>query len=183
MFIDIAFAVALFYGLFLGYKQGLFDSLSGYLKIGLAIILALKFSYLFSDDVQRMLPMGKSYGPILTFLLMFIASLAAFQMLNIGVKKYSGNGNYNLVQRGIGVLLWLFTLSTVFSFIFYYGEQSDVMTPAFCASSSVYPYVDWVWPAVKCQLQYISPAFKDLFISLQTALGDAAEGVKGECFK
>ncbi len=183
MFIDIAFMVALFYGLFLGYKQGLFDTIMNYIKIAIALILALKFSYFFSGEVQRIMPLGKSYAPILSFVLMFIAALAGFQALNMGVRKYSGDGNYNLVHKGMGVLLWLFVLSTVFSFIFYYGEKSDIMTPTFCASSSVYPHIDWVWPAVRCQLQYISPAFQDLFFSLQTALGDAADGVKGECFR
>jgi len=89
----------------------------------------------------------------------------------------------NYLGRGMGVLLWLFVLSFLFSAIIAFGEQSGVMSPRMLASSSIYPYIIDIYPVVKCRLAYLVPAFGDVLDSFQSIFADLARQLKGGCFK
>lgn len=181
MFLDTAFLIAFIYGAFSGVKGNMFSSAMNAVKVFIAFVMAMKVTYLSPGIVEAKLPMAASYAPMVNFLIVFVLLLFAMTVLGKIVGSISNKPEYNLINTGLGTLMWLVLLSTGVSALLFFGEQSDLIKPSLLASSFVYPHIDWVFPSLQCHLGYIFPALQEMFAAFQTMLADMISGVKGEC--
>jgi len=162
-------------------KGNLFSSaLNGVLVI-ISFLLAMKFSYVAQNFVYDVLPGGSAYGPILSFGFMFLLILVLMTTVGRIGNGWTKNSEYSLVNKGFGMVLWLCMLSIIVSALCYYGGQSDLLSENLLTDSTVYPYVDWVYPAVQCHLSSVFPAIQEVFIAFQNMMSDFAASLRGEC--
>ena len=182
MLIDILFILSLLYGIWMGMTKGFFTAASNFFKIIIAFLLALKFSYLASGTTAEIMGIGGSTLPLVSFVLTFLVILFFIQSLNKYLLGKTNSDSYSLVQKGSGMLIWFFFLCTAFSTIIWFGEQSDILSPQLITTSSVYPIVEPIYPILSCRFDFISPAFHDIFNSIQNLFYGACDAAKGECY-
>lgn len=177
--IDIAFLIVMIYGVYKGISQGFIASVITFVKFALAIVVALRFSFIPAHVLQNLFGLGKMYTPLLGFIIMLIVMLAIIyligEILDFFVKR-THMGSFN---KAGGIALWVFILTFLFSSMLGLGE--DVIPSGVRAKSMVYPYVSPISNIVTCKLGFIMPAVSKIFESLQMLINDLAAAAIGEC--
>ncbi len=181
MIIDTAFIVAFLYGGFMGMKGKLFSSALNGVFVFVSFLLAMKFSYVAQNFVYDAMPNSSGYAPIISFGLMFFLILILMTLVGRIGNGWTKNSEFSLVNKGFGMVLWLCILSIIVSALCFYGGQSDLLSQNLLTDSTVYPYVDWVYPAVQCHLSSVFPAIQEVFIAFQNMMSDFAASLRGEC--
>lgn len=182
MLIDIAFVVSVVYGIFQGFTTGFFSSVIKIIRYFFALILAMKSSYIMMDYLGATTNVDTAYLPLFAFILMYMLTLGLMSAIgNIMGEAIKVSEDQTLLGKGIGVMVWLFILSFLFSAFIHFGAQTGTMSPHMMADSSVYPYIIDIYPVVKCRLAYLVPAFGGVLDSFQNLFGDLARQIKGDC--
>jgi len=181
MVLDIAYLVSIVYVIYKGVNGGFIASLFTILRHAIAIILAMKLSYVASYSLADRVTANPAYLPLIFFLLGYF--LISFLLDTISKSastelKLKSDGP---VSQGIGVVFWLGVLSLFFSAIISGVEKTDLVHPTFFATSAVYPFISDLYPIFLCKLEYVLPALKGIFQSFQQMFGDLAGVAKGEC--
>ncbi len=181
MLLDIAFIISVVYGIYQGFVGGFFNGIFKVLRYILGVFLAMKSSYLMMDYLYTNTNVETAYLPLFAFILMYILVMGLMTAVTSIMNNFNPIKDQTYLSRGLGVLLWMFVLSFLFSAIIAFGEQSGVMSPRMLASSSVYPYIVDIYPVVKCRLAYLIPAFGNVLDSFQNLFADLARQLRGGC--
>lgn len=181
MLLDIAFLVSIVYGIMQGSKGGFLKSFLNVAKILFSIILAAKLIYIGADNMGDRLIGTAAYSPLILFVLGFIAInwfLTAISKAATEELKLKADGG---ISQGLGVAFWIFILSFFFSGLVNFVEQTDLVSPTLFASSVVYPWINEIYPIVKCKFEYVVPAIGSIFDAIQQIFYDLAGVTKGNC--
>lgn len=184
MIIDVAFFVAIVYGIYKGITAGFFKSTLHYAKVIISLIASLNFSYVIHHQVAEKSGLSANYIPILSFIAMFILVMFLLKLLGNLTEKMSKDMGVDFAYRGAGSLVWLIVLSVIFSSLIGVAEKSDVITASVTANSSVYPILEPVHHIAYNVIDNLVPALQNLIDSvinlLSDLLGTVQEGVQNK---
>lgn len=177
--IDIAFLIVMVYGVYKGISQGFIASVITFVRFALAIIIALRFSFIPAHVLQTLFGLPKMYAPLLGFLIMLIVAMALLYLLGEILEFFVKTAHLGSFNKAGGIALWVFILTFLFSSMLLLGE--DIIPSGVTATSVVYPYVEPISDIVTCKLGFVTPAIAQIFESLQLLITDLATAALGEC--
>lgn len=175
------FVVVLVYGIYKGYAGDFFGNTLNIFKGVVAMILAMKVSYMFSGFFSTSSLIAAQYVPLFAFFLAFVVIFIGLRILS-GLFEALTGSHYNNWMRFVGAFTWIFILGLGFSALLFFCETSDMITANLTATSVTYPYLEPIYPIVSCKMSYIWPAFEGMYDSFIGLLGNLGNSVKGQCF-
>lgn len=181
MLLDIAFLVSIVYGIMQGSKGGFIKSFLNIAKHIFAIIIAAKLLYVGADNMGDRLIGNAPYSPLLIFILGYIVIVWFLTMITKSATEELKLQADGTISQGLGVAFWIFILSFFFSGIVNLVEQTDLVSPTLFASSVVYPWINEIYPIVKCKFEYVVPAIGTVFDAIQQIFYDLGGLTKGNC--
>ena len=181
MILDIAFLVSIVYGIMQGSKGGFLKSFLSVARYVFAFFLAAKLLYIGADNMGEQLIGNAPYSPLILFILGFVVINWFLTLLTKSATEELKLKTDGAISQGFGVAFWVFVLSFFFSAIVNLVEQTDLVSPTLFASSVVYPWINEIYPIVKCKFNYVLPAVGSIFDAIQQIFYDIAGATKGNC--
>ncbi|MEO6914694.1 MAG: CvpA family protein [Chitinophagaceae bacterium] len=166
MLIDLTVLLVLIFAVFKGLRQGLIVavfSLAG-LLIGLAA--ALKLSALTAAYLSGTLNVGVKWLPVLSFLLVFIASVMLVRLIATALQKTVELAMLGWANRIGGMVAYGIIYLLILSVTFFYLEKIQLISDTAIAESKTYPLIRPLAPRAIGLLGSILPFLKDIFAQL-----------------
>ncbi len=172
MIIDIAFAIIVVWGLFVGYSRGLISSLISFLAFLVGIVVALKYTHVVAGYLREMFAFNAQYLPILSFLLIFVGVIVAMHFLSSVLEKIAGFLFLGMLNRLIGALLWGIIFVLGFSTVLWFLNQTHMISPEMKAQSQTFYYIEPLTGIVFGYLSQFLPILEGLFQSIEEMFRD-----------
>jgi len=179
--IDIAFIAVMAYGIYRGITQGFVKSVLTFIQFVLGFLIALRFSLIMSTILNRMFRIPELVSPILGFIIIFVMVLSALYVLSTMLEFFISKSQLGSLNRGMGIMVWIFLLTLGFSTLLMIGDESGVLSPGLKATSTTYPYLQPVSDIVWCKLQGVWPALEKIVTSFTDLIDRAASVAIGDC--
>jgi|GEM_PF-1542969 len=179
MLIDIAFGLALVYGLMNG-NNGLFGQITNWWKVALSILIALRFSPNIEHVLVQQGTAAGAHTSLASLVIGCVLLFGAFTVITNNMNKWTGQ-NFNIFSKGFGFLTYLFFVGIAFSAIMWYGAGTLVPNNLM-AESQIYPYIDDLWPIMQCKFQGLLPYFGAIIDGFRTLLEWLFGALQDECF-
>ncbi len=179
--IDLAFIAVLGYGIYKGVKQGFVGAVWSMIQIILAVIVALRFSYIAGSIFERLLNMNALYTPILAFVFVFLMALGFFFVIGQGFTMFMKATHISTLSQSIGILLWAIILTIGFSVVLSFSDYANVLSNQAKNNSKVYASVQPISGILFCKLDFVGPSAGKIIQSVEQIAKLAAEKAIGEC--
>jgi membrane protein required for colicin V production len=140
-FIDIIVLVAVGYGAFKGFQNGVIFEVAGLLGLVVGVWAGMRLAFVFADYYKDNFDLPGKWIPILAFLTAFMIGMGAVWLAGRIVNALVKTAQLGIVNRiaggAFGVLKWAFLIGTFLSVI----GNAFVLTPEVQAGSATYPIV------------------------------------------
>ena len=162
-FIDILVLVAVGYGAFKGFRNGMIYEIAGLLGLVVGIWAGLRLAFIFADYYKEHFELPGKWIPLLAFMTAFLLGMGG-----VWLAGRIANGLVNTVQLGVvntaagavfGALKWAFVVGTFLSLI----GNSMVLPKEVQESSATYPYVTGYCSAVQGYSIGLLPKARNVF--------------------
>ncbi|QQS30576.1 MAG: CvpA family protein [Sphingobacteriales bacterium] len=179
--IDLAFLAVLGYGIYKGVKEGFVGAVWSMIQIILAVIVALRFSYIAGSIFERILNMNEVFTPILAFTFVFLLALAFFFVIGQGFTMFLKATHISTLSQSIGILIWAALLTIGFSVALSFSDYANILSNQAKSDSKVYASVQPISGILFCKLDFVGPSASKIFQSVEQIAKLAAEKAIGEC--
>lgn len=172
MIIDVAFLVVMIIAFFKGFTKGFIVGIFSFIAFLIGLAAALKLSAIVAHHFETSAGISGKWLPVISFALVFIVVVI---LVNIGariLKKAVSMVMLGWVDKLGGIILYILIYTIIFSVILFFGTKTLLIKPETVASSSVYDYVSPWGPKVINSIGKMIPAFKDLFLQLESFFGN-----------
>lgn len=166
MFIDLVFAILVFFACIKGLRKGLIIALFSFVAFIVGLAAALKLSAVVANRVSENFVVSGKWLPVISFALVF---LIVVMLVNLGgkmIQKTVEMAMLGWLNKIGGVFLFLIIYSLIFSIFLFYAAQLHIIKAETIKSSQIYPYIQPLAPKVLTIIGSIIPLFKDLFAQL-----------------
>ena len=140
-FIDIVVLVAIGFGAFRGFKNGIVIEIAGLLGLVIGIWAGLRLAFIFANYYRDNIEIPSNYIPLLAFLTAFFLGIGAVylsgRILNKVVNSLALGIPNRLVGSAFGVAKWAFLIGTGLSLI----GNSKIISQTVVDDSTAYPLV------------------------------------------
>ncbi|MRI62829.1 CvpA family protein [Ornithobacterium rhinotracheale] len=103
--LDLVLGGALLYGIFTGYRRGVFRQIAGIIGLYLALVFGLKYSYVVGDLLQESGIAQEKTAPFISFCIAFILILIGIHFLAGFLRKLSRGIGLGLLENLLGAVL------------------------------------------------------------------------------
>lgn len=168
MVIDVAFYVLMIIAVFKGFSKGFIVGIFSFIAFLIGLAAALKLSAVVAHHFEPSSGISTRWLPVISFALVFIVVVI---LVNIGariLKKAVSMVMLGWLDKLGGIILYMLIYTIIFSVILFFGTKTYLIKPETIASSSVYSCVSPWGPKVIDSIGKIIPAFKDLFLQLES---------------
>lgn len=179
--LDIAFLIAIGYGVYRGLKQGLIGSVLTVFRLALSIIMALRFNAIMSRILAQSGRLDPTFTPIISFIVLFCGFMVAMFILNLVLNFFVKAAHLSSVSKVMGIALWAFMLTLGFSFVTSLGDKGGLLTSDLKRTSTIYPIVEPLADVMMCKMYFIMPAASQILQSLENTTRNLTELVIGDC--
>jgi membrane protein required for colicin V production len=166
-FIDILVLVAVGYGAFKGFQNGVIYEVAGLLGLVVGVWAGMRLAFLFADYYKDNFDLPGKWIPVLAFLTAFLVGMGAVWLAGRIVNALVKTVQLNLVNRlagsAFGVLKWAFLIGTFLSVI----GNAFVLTPEVQAGSATYPYVTTYCKVVQGYSVGLLPQARNVFDDME----------------
>ena len=176
MTIDVLFLGAAAYGFFMGFKEGIVNTIFRTLSIFLALMAAFKFSPYVTEILEKSFAI---YNP-----LMFIGGFIVTYFLCMWIMRFAGEAvtqvmqvsHVNIVNQvvGGGVLCLIFTV--LFSIILWFGDSARMITPETKMQSMSYRFLEPLPKQAFKVLGDLKPTFQKFFQETNRMMDEFQKG-------
>ncbi|MEM0997484.1 MAG: CvpA family protein [Bacteroidota bacterium] len=139
--IDIAVLIAVGYGIFRGFRNGVIYEVAGLLGLIVGVWAGMRLAFLFADWYKENTSVPENWVPLLAFLTAFLLGMGAVYLAGRLITQLVKTVQLNLVNRvaggAFGALKWALILGSVISML----GTSSIFTPEIRESSRTYPYL------------------------------------------
>lgn len=179
--IDISFLVVIAYGVFQGLKKGFIGTILSIAKVGLALFIALRFSFIFSRVLDRFFIGATAFTPILAFI--FLLAMVGGFLFFVGntLEQFVKAAHLSQLNRGLGIFLWVISLIMGYSTIISMSDSSGMLADWVKNTSYVYPYIEPFASIASCKIGEIYPAVQKILESLLFVVQSIADAIVGAC--
>lgn len=179
--LDIAFLIAIGYGVYRGLTQGLIGSVLTVFRFALSIILALRFNAIMSRILTQSGRLDPAFTPIISFVVLFCGFMVAMFILNLVLNFFVKAAHLSSVSKITGMALWAFMLTLGFSFVTSLGDKGGLLTSDLKRSSVIYPIVAPLSDVMMCRMYFVMPAAAQILQSLENSTKTVANYIAGDC--
>ena len=179
--IDLAFIVMVVYGLVKGNSQGLIGSVLGLFQFILALIFALRFSYIGSNILARNSPVPADIAPVVAFIGTFLGLLFTFFIIGLILKNFMRATHLTSLNRGLGVILWIFILTMGFGLLVNLSDKGGLLPESIKNDSKVYGVVAPMAEVMACRLGFVVPATGTLVEAVGNSAAKMRENALNGC--
>ncbi|MBK8443902.1 MAG: CvpA family protein [Sphingobacteriales bacterium] len=179
MLIDIAFFVALAYGIYSGWQKGTFEAIASRAKMIVGAIVALNVSPFINDFAIKSNFVKAAYTPFISFVMALGLVMLGFSLLNRSTANLSKETGVELSRKNVGVGLWMFLMAAMFSWFVSIFQKSDVISPAITAESNVYPLIEPTYDILSNRVFNAVPAVGGVAHSFLAVISDGARMLGG----
>lgn len=168
MVIDVAFFVLMIIAIFKGFTKGFIVGIFSFIAFLIGLAAALKLSAVVAHHFETSSGISAKWLPVISFALVFIIVVI---LVNVGaciLRKAVNMVMLGWLDKLGGVILYILIYTIIFSVILFFGTKTNLIKPETIASSTVYNYVSPWGPAVINSIGKMIPAFKDLFLQLES---------------
>lgn len=166
MFIDLVFAILVFFACIKGLRKGLIIALFSLVAFIVGLAAALKLSAVVANRLSENLEISGKWLPVVSFMIVFFIVVLLVNLGGKMIQKSVEMAMLGWLNRIGGVLLFIFIYSMIFSIFLFYGAQLHIIKAETIKSSQIYPYIQPLAPKVLNIIGSIIPVFKDLFAQL-----------------
>ncbi len=166
MFIDLVFAILVFFACIKGLRKGLIIALFSFVAFIVGLAAALKLSAVVATRLSENIEVSGKWLPAISFIVVF---LIVVLLVNLGgkmIQKTVEMAMLGWLNKIGGVILFIFIYSMIFSIFLFYGAQLHIIKAETIKSSQIYPYIQPLAPKVLNVIGNIMPVFKDIFAQL-----------------
>lgn len=168
MVIDAAFFVLMIIAVFKGFSKGFIVGIFSFIAFLIGLAAALKLSVVVAHHFETSSGITARWLPLVSFALVFIIVVI---LVNLGariLKKAVSMIMLGWLDKLGGIVLYILIYTIIFSVILFFLTKTFLIKPETIASSSVYNYVSPWGPKVIDNIGKIIPAFKGLFLQLES---------------
>lgn len=168
-FLDVAFAIAIIYGAWKGFKKGFIIELFTFLALFLGLYAGIHFSDFMAEILTKNFTIENKYLPTVAFTIIFLIVGAAVYFGGLAIEKVIKIVQLSLVNKLLGVLLgslkMVFVLGAITLLIESYDEKGDFVSEE-SKSNSVF------YQPLKSVVSFAIPAFEESTLFLKNTLVD-----------
>lgn len=179
--LDIAFLLAIGYGVYRGVTQGLIGSVLTVFRFVISIVLALRLNNIMTRVLVNSGRFDGNMAPIVSFFVLFCGFMVAMFILGLVLNFFVKAAHLSSISRLTGIALWAFMLTVGFSFVTSLGDKGGLLTTDLKRSSKVYPVVEPIADVMMCKMYFVAPAMSQIMQSFQTTLGSVGNALVGDC--
>jgi len=169
------------YGVYKGISMGFTSTIINFLKIVLALFVALRFSSLFSRILEKALGITSAYTPLLSFILVLGFAIAILHIIGIAAGFLLKSTQIMRIIHVISVAAWLLMLFFGFSTLITFAERGGLITDNVINSSIVFPYLESASDIMFCKMGSFFDALGGVLGAIKKLLGGLAERIIGNC--
>ena len=162
-FIDIIAIIALGFGAYRGFRNGIILELAGLLGLIVGIWAGLRLAFIFADYYKENFDIPDNYIPLIAFLTAFLIGIGAVWLAGRLLNKFVNSVALGLPNRiggaVFGAAKWAFIAGTVLSLI----GNSEVISKETRESSTAYPMLGAYCKAVQGYTIGLIPAASNVF--------------------
>tara|TARA_R110002072_G_scaffold232309_3_gene389738 strand:- start:9448 stop:9996 length:549 start_codon:yes stop_codon:yes gene_type:complete len=166
-FLDVAFAIAILYGAWKGFKKGFIIELFTFLALFLGLYAGIHFSDFVAKILTDSFGMTSEYVPTISFTVIFLLVGAMVYFAGIAIEKVIKVVQLSLLNKALGVLLgilkMIFLLGVITLLIESYDEKGDFVSEESKNDSIFYS-------PLKSAVSFAIPAFEESTLFLKNAL-------------
>jgi membrane protein required for colicin V production len=166
--IDIAFFIVTIIAIFKGLSKGLVLGIFSFLAFIIGLAAALKLSTIVAHHLENSVGAFAKWLPVLSFMLVFIIVVLLVKLCAGIIKKTINLAMLGWLDKIGGMVFYIIIYTIIFSVLLFFAEKTFFVKSQTIANSAVYDYVSPWGPKVINNLGKIIPAFKDLFIQLES---------------
>ena len=173
MTIDLICLAALGYGFFIGFKEGILNSIFRVFSILIALMVAFKFSPIITEMLEKGFNI---YNP-----LMFIVGFIVSFFVSMWILRWVGNLittgmeviHVNLINQGIGGIVVGFLFVVLYSIVLWFADSAGVISAQTKTQSRTFAYLEPLPQKTFAVLGDLKPTFSRFFNKTNEILDDA----------
>lgn len=166
-FIDIIVLVAVGYGAYKGFTNGVIYEVAGLLGVIVGIWAGMRLAFVFADYYKDNFDLPGKWIPVLAFLTAFMLGLGGVWLAGRIVNAVVKTAQLNIVNRiaggAFGVLKWAFLIGTLLSVI----GNAFILTPEVQQGSATYPLVTGYCKVVQGYSIGLLPKARNVFDDME----------------
>ena len=174
MILDLIAALIITYGFYRGYSKGLIGTVVDTLSILVGLVVALKFSPLLINYLQKVVNLNPAVEFILGFLLVFFFVLILLRFIGDRMEDLLKAIKINFINQLAGGLLLAFVFTLIMGFSLLMLTDLKVINEEYAAQSTLYEYLI----KVSEEGGWIVEGFKNLFTEFWTKFMATIDSVK-----
>lgn len=167
-FIDIVVAVAIGWGLFKGFSNGVIKEIAGLLGVIVGIWAGLRLAFIFADYYRENWELPEKFVPFLAFFTAFALGLLAIFLIGRLLSKLLDAAMLGMVNKVAGAvfggLKWALIVGSLFSIL----GNSAILPQETRDNSATYPYLTAYTKGVHEYSVGLIPAAKNVFAEMET---------------
>jgi len=163
MIIDVVFAIVLLYGFYLGFSQGIINTLFAVLSIFIGLLAAFKLAPAASNFLETLF---KSSNPLMFlggFLITFIVTMFLIRTMARGLEGIFRAARINFINQLVGGVVLSGVLILMLSMLVWFGDQAHLVDNDTKVQSMTYPYLEQYPTQVKGIAAVLRPTFEEFW--------------------
>ncbi len=163
MIIDVVFAIVLLYGFYLGFSQGIINTLFAVLSIFIGLLAAFKMAPAAATFLETLF---KSSNPLMFlggFILTFIVTMFLIRTMARALEGLFRAARINFANQLAGGVVLSGVLIMLLSMLVWFADQSDLIDIATKQESMSYPYLEQYPAQVKTVAVVLRPTFEEFW--------------------
>ena len=174
MILDLIAALIITYGFYRGYSKGLVSTVVDTLSILVGLVIALKFSPLLINYLQKVVNLNPAVEFILGFLIVFFVVILVLRFIGDKIEDILKAIKINFINQLAGGFLLAFVFSFLLGLLFLLLTNLKILNPEYAAQSTLYEYLI----QISQEGGWIVESFKNLFSEFWTKFMTTIDSVK-----
>jgi|SRR5690348_10093734 len=177
MIIDILYAILLVYAIFRGWTKGFVIAVFSVIALLAGLTAALKLSAALAIYLEKIGHFHSGWLPVLTFLIVFLGIAVLVRLCAKTIEKILQIAMLGWINRLLGIILYAFIYTVIFSVLLWLGNQLYFITPGMKVASNVYPRVAPLGPEIIDGMGKWIPVCKNIFNELEVFFAKTAQSL------
>ena len=176
MYIDILCLAVTAYGFFLGFKEGIVNTVFRTLSIFIAMMAAFKFSPYMTEMLEKGFDVDNPLMFVLGFIVTFFVVLWLLRFAGNLVTQGMQVAHVNLPNQVVGGGVLAFIFVVIFSITLWFANGAQMINPQTKFQSVTYPYLEPLPDKTFSFLGNMKPSFQKFFQKTNKVMDDVQKG-------
>jgi len=163
MWIDILLVLLVVVGAIRGFFKGLIVAVFTLLAYLIGLAVAMKFSHIAAEYLERFVHVSHRWMPLLAFLVVLTVVILLVRWLAYLLQKLVEGLMFGWINRLGGMLFYCLLYVTIYSILMFYLVKMHLISEETLRQSVTYPYISLIAPKMIGAIGLAVPWFRDIF--------------------